>query len=80
VCAGDGVVLPDGTVALNDVLVRTLFGGSHGELTPDHLRETLIMVSPHAAFRDVSGLVVAREEVISIWRVDGEPGPAETAS
>jgi 4-carboxymuconolactone decarboxylase len=47
------------------------------ELTPDELRETLIMLAPYAGFPNVSGLVMACEEVISTWTEDGEPGPAE---
>ncbi|MBV9255315.1 MAG: carboxymuconolactone decarboxylase family protein [Actinobacteria bacterium] len=47
------------------------------ELTPDELRETLIMLAPYAGFPNVSGFVVACEEVISAWVADGEPGPAD---
>lgn len=46
------------------------------ELSPDELRETLIMLAPYAGFPNVSGLVMACEEVISTWTEDGEPGPA----
>ncbi|MBV8957211.1 MAG: carboxymuconolactone decarboxylase family protein [Actinobacteria bacterium] len=47
------------------------------ELTPDELRETLIMLAPYAGFPNVSGFVVACEEIISAWVADGEPGPAD---
>ena len=47
------------------------------ELTPDELRETLIMLAPYAGYPNVAGLVMACEEVIGTWRADGEPGPAE---
>jgi 4-carboxymuconolactone decarboxylase len=117
VYAGDVVDLPEGTMAFNDVMVRTLFAEvwtrdvldlrsrrlllmgviatngqvetwkiqaraslRNGELTPDELRETLIMLAPYAGYPNVSGLVVACEEVISKWKDDGEPGPAEPAS
>jgi 4-carboxymuconolactone decarboxylase len=117
VYAGDIVDLPEGTMAFNDVMVRTLFAevwardvldlrsrrlllmgviATNGqvdtwkiqaraslrnrELTPDELRETLIMLAPYAGYPNVSGLVVACEEVISKWKADGEPGPAEPSS
>ena len=44
------------------------------ELTPDELRETLIMLAPYAGFPNVSGLVAVCEQVISAWQADGEPG------
>lgn len=47
------------------------------ELTPDELRETLIMLAPYAGYPNVSGLVMACEEVISTWLEDGEPGAAD---
>lgn len=49
------------------------------ELTPDELRETLIMLAPYAGYPNVAGLVLACEEVISTWVEDGEPGPADEA-
>jgi hypothetical protein len=52
----------------------------NGRFTPDELRETLIMLAPYAGHPNVSGLVVACEEVISKWKADGEPGPAEPTS
>lgn len=47
------------------------------ELTPDELRETLIMLAPYAGYPNVAGLVMVCEEVINAWVADGEPGPAE---
>jgi 4-carboxymuconolactone decarboxylase len=44
------------------------------ELTPDELRETLVMLAPYAGYPNVSGLVVATEEVIGTWQREGEPG------
>ena len=46
------------------------------ELTPDELRETLVMVAPYAGYPNVAPLVLACEDVISAWVADGEPGPA----
>lgn len=114
VYAGDVVDLPEGTIAFNDVMQRTLFSQvwdrdeldvrsrrllimgviaalgqtdtwkiqaraslRNGELTPDELRETLIMLAPYAGYPNVAPLVMACEEVVSTWIADGEPGPAE---
>jgi 4-carboxymuconolactone decarboxylase len=114
VYAGDVVDLPEGTMAFNDVMLRSLFAevwdrdvldvrsrrlllmgviAAHGqtdtwkiqaraslrnrELTPDELRETLIMLAPYAGYPNVSGLVMACEEVIGAWQREGEPGPSE---
>ena len=114
VYAGDVVDLPEGTMAFNDVMLRSLFAEvwdrdvldirsrrlllmgvivaagqvdtwriqaraalRRRELTPDELRETLIMLAPYAGYPNVAGLVVACEEVISAWVADGEPGPAD---
>ncbi len=46
------------------------------ELTPDELRETLVMLAPYAGYPNVAGLVLACEDVINTWIADGEPaGP-----
>ena len=45
------------------------------ELSPDELRETLIMLAPYAGYPNVSGFVAACEDVIATWTADGEPGP-----
>ena len=116
VYAGDVVDVPEGTLAFNDVMQRTLFAQvwdrdvldirsrrlllmgaiaanghvdtwkvqgraalRNGELTPDELRETLIMLAPYAGYPNVSNLVLACEEVIGTWLADGEPGPAEAS-
>lgn len=50
------------------------------ELSPDELRETLIMLAPYAGYPNVAPLIMACEEVISTWTKDGEPGPAGTES
>jgi 4-carboxymuconolactone decarboxylase len=102
VYAGDIIDLPEGTMAFNDVMVRTIFGEvwdretldvrdrrlllmgviaaqgqsdvwriqaraalRNGELEPDELRETLIMLAPYAGYPNVAGLVVACEEIIA---------------
>ena len=114
VYAGDVVDLPEGFMAFNDVMLRSLFAQvwdrevldvrsrrllimgviaasgqtdtwkiqaraslRNGELSPDELRETLIMLAPYAGYPNVSGLVMACEEVIAKWQADGEPGPAD---
>jgi len=110
VYAGDVVTLPEGTMAFNDVMVRSLFDQvwgrdvldirsrrlllmgviaangqvdtwriqaraalKRGELTPDELRETLVMLAPYAGYPNVAGLVVPCEEVIGTWLADGSP-------
>jgi 4-carboxymuconolactone decarboxylase len=113
VYAGDVVDIPEGTIAFNDVMLRSLFAevwdrdvldirsrrllimgviAANGqvdtwkiqaraslrrrELTPDELRETLVMLAPYAGYPNVAGLVMACEEVIGKWVAEGEPGPA----
>jgi 4-carboxymuconolactone decarboxylase len=111
VYAGDVVDLPEGTMAFNDVMQRTLFAevwgrddildirsrrllmmgviAAHGqvdtwkiqaraalkrgELSPDELRETLVMLAPYAGYPNVAGLVIACEDVINTWVADGSP-------
>lgn len=114
VYAGDIVDLPEGAMAFNDVMVRSLFAEvwdrdlldlrsrrlllmgviatlgqtdtwkiqaraslRNGELSPDELRETLIMLAPYAGYPNVAPLIMACEEVIATWVADGEPGPVE---
>ena len=43
------------------------------ELTPDQLRETLIMVAPYAGFPNVAGLAAVCEQVIATWTEEGQP-------
>ena len=40
----------------------------NGELTPEELRETLIMLAPSAGYPRVAGLVLPVEEVIGEWQ------------
>lgn len=107
VYAGDVVVLPEGTMAFNDVMMRTLFAGvwdrdvlpigarrllimgviaarggvdtwkvqaraalRNGELTPDQLRETLVMLAPYAGYPNVAPLLGPTEEVIAAWEAE----------
>jgi len=49
------------------------------ELSPDELRETLIMLAPYAGYPNVAPLIMACEEVISTWTADGEPGPSTSS-
>jgi 4-carboxymuconolactone decarboxylase len=44
-----------------------------GELTPDEVRETLVMLAPYAGYPNVAPLVFASEEVIATWTAEGEP-------
>ena len=109
VYAGEVVDLPEGTMAFNDVMMRTVFAEvwdrdvlsvrdrrllllgviaaqgqpevwriqakaalKNAELTPDELRETLVMLAPYAGYPNVAGLVLVCEEVIAEV---GEPSP-----
>jgi len=111
VYAGDVVDLPEGTMAFNDVMMRSLFAEvwdrdvlpisdrrllimgviaargqvdtwriqaraalKRGELTPDQLRETLIMLAPYAGYPNVAPLIVPTEETISAWQRDQPDG------
>ena len=47
------------------------------ELTPDELRETLVMLAPYAGYPNVAGLLLPTEEVIATWQQDGESGSEE---
>lgn len=105
VYAGNVVELPEGTMAFNDVMMRSLFAEvwdrdvlsidsrrllimgviaargqvdtwriqaraalERDELTPDELRETLVMLAPYAGYPVVAPLIVPTEEVISEFR------------
>ena len=102
---GEVRALPEGTMAFNDVMMRSLFAevwdrdvlsirdrrllimgviaarGStdvwrlqaqsalkRGELTPDELRETLIVLAPYAGYPNVAPLVGPCETAISDWQ------------
>ncbi len=40
---------------------------ANGELAPDELRETLVILAPYAGYPNVASLVVPCEEVIGTW-------------
>ena len=104
---GEVPALPEGTMAFNDVMMRSLFAqvwdrdvlsirdrrllimgviaarGSldvwklqaqsalrRGELTPDELRETLIVLAPYAGYPVVAPLIGPCEAAISQWAED----------
>ncbi len=114
--AGDGMVIPEGAMPYNDVMMKSLFaevwtrsvlsirdrrlllmgvlaarGASdvwriharaalkNGEITPEELRETLILLSPYAGFPVVSPLVGATEQVIREWRKESSDSPLDPA-
>jgi 4-carboxymuconolactone decarboxylase len=66
-----GVIAANGQVDTWKVQARAAL--KRGELTPDELRETLIMVAPYAGYPNIAGLVVPCEEVIGTWIADGSP-------
>lgn len=105
VYAGAVTPLPEGAMAFNDVMLRTLFAelwprdvlsmrdkrlllmGSiaasgqadiwklqaqsalrRGELNPDELRETLVMLAPYAGYPNVAPMVGMCEQVIGEWK------------
>lgn len=49
---------------------------ANGELSPDELRETLVILAPYAGYPNVAGLVVPCEEAINEWRAHGGEAPA----
>ena len=102
---GEVPALPEGTMAYNDVMMRSLFAEvwdrdvlsirdrrmlilgvvaargatdvwrlqaraalKRGELTPDELRETLIMLAPYAGYPNVAPLIGPCEEAINDWQ------------
>ncbi len=109
VYAGEVPVLPEGTMAFNDVMMRTLFAevwnrdtlsirdrrllimgviaarGSvdtwkiqaaaslrNEELSPDELREALVVLAPYAGYPSVAPLVAETEGVIANSRTTGQ--------
>jgi 4-carboxymuconolactone decarboxylase len=67
-----GVIAANGQVDTWKVQARAAL--KRGELTPDELRETLIMLAPYAGYPNIAALVVPCEEVIGTWTRDGSPG------
>jgi 4-carboxymuconolactone decarboxylase len=66
-----GVIAANGQVDTWKVQARASL--KRGELTPDELRETLVMLAPYAGYPNIAGLIVPCEEVISAWIADGSP-------
>jgi 4-carboxymuconolactone decarboxylase len=66
-----GVIAANGQVDTWKIQARAAL--KRGELTPDELRETLVMLAPYAGYPNVAGLVVSCEEVIGSWVADGSP-------
>lgn len=73
-----GVIAANGHVDTWKIQARAAL--RNRELSPEELRETLIMLAPYAGYPNVSSLVAATEEVIGAWIADGEPGPADEAT
>jgi 4-carboxymuconolactone decarboxylase len=67
-----GVIAANGQVDTWKIQARAAL--KRGELTPDELRETLVMLAPYAGYPNIAGLVVPCEEVIGTWTADGSPG------
>ena len=66
-----GVIAANGQVETWKVQARAAL--KRDELTPDELRETLVMLAPYAGYPNIAGLVVPCEEVIGTWLADGSP-------
>ena len=66
-----GAIAANGQVDVWKVQARAAL--KRGELTPDELRETIIMLAPYVGYPNVSGLVVPCEEVIGTWLAEGSP-------
>jgi 4-carboxymuconolactone decarboxylase len=73
-----GVIAANGQVDTWKIQARAAL--RRRELTPDELRETVIMLAPYAGYPNTAGLLLATEEVISTWQGDGEPGFDEETS
>lgn len=46
----------------------------NGELTPDELRETLVMLAPYAGYPNVSRIAPLCEELVSTWLAEQSGG------
>ena len=67
-----GVIAANGQVDTWKIQARAAL--RRGELTPEELRETLIMLAPYAGYPNVAAILLPTEEVIAAWQRDGEPG------
>ncbi len=61
-----GVIAACGATDVWGLQVRAAL--NNGELTPEELRETLVMLAPYAGYPRVAPLVGACEEAINAWR------------
>ena len=61
-----GVVAASGPTGVWSLQVRAAL--DNGELTPEELRETLVILAPYAGYPRVAPLVGACEEAINAWR------------
>jgi 4-carboxymuconolactone decarboxylase len=52
---------------------------ANGELTPDELRETLVILAPYAGYPNVASLVLPCEEVIGSWQRSQRSTPSSDA-
>ena len=60
-----GVIAASGATDVWALQVRAAL--DNGELTPEELRETLVMLAPYAGYPRVAPLVGACEEAINAW-------------
>ncbi len=75
-----GVIATNGQVDTWKIQARASL--KRGELSPDELRETLLMLAPYAGYPNISSLIVPCEEVIGAWLAEGSPrwdGEEETS-
>ena len=72
-----GVIAACGATDVWGLQVRAAL--DNGELTPEELRETLVMLAPYAGYPRVAPLVGACEEAINAWMEasGGEESPQE---
>ena len=67
-----GVIAANGQVDTWRIQARAAL--RRRELTPDELRETVIMLAPYAGYPNVAAILLPTEEVIATWQAEGEPG------
>jgi 4-carboxymuconolactone decarboxylase len=72
-----GVIAANGQVDTWKIQARAAL--RRRELTPDELRETLIMLAPYAGYPNVAAILLPTEEVIATWQREGEPGAEDAA-
>lgn len=73
-----GVIAADGA---SDVWrIQAAAALANGELTPDELRETLVILAPYAGYPNVASLVLPCEEVIGTWLRSQRPATPPSGS